>query len=956
MEEVAVGIDLGTTNSCVAAIQNGRPKIIEDERGYNILPSCVAFKSHGKFVVGHGAKALILTNPTQTVYAVKRLIGRKFSSVEVQEARRRLSYEIFEGEGDEAILRLGDVELTPEEISSIVLKCIREVAERALGCPVQQAVITVPAYFNHAQRRATLQAAELAGLDCLRLINEPTAAALAYGFKKDLDKRVAIYDLGGGTFDLSVLEIGGGVYETLGTSGNTFLGGEDFDYRVVDYLADQFRQQHGVDLREDKMSLQRLKDAAERAKCELSFVDRTPILIPRVHESLNLEMTLDRTTLEGLVDDLIKETVRITSEALSDADVSLEELDEIILVGGMTRMPKVQEAIRVFFGMAPCKGVHPEEVVATGASVQAFSLEEEAESHILLDVTPFSLGIDTAGGFFSRIIDRNTTLPVTLGRTFTTVTDNQDVVKVVVRQGESEVANDNEFLGEFSLEGIRQAARMTPRIDVDFKIDANGILHVTAADRDTGEAQTVSIKDYQEKVASGTATDVQLAVGEPEGGGAAPAAAAAAAAGGGLFGKLKTLFGKGDEGAGDGPSQPDTDVQDRSGAPDAGPQLDVQDRGGAEPVHTDNQMDVQDRGMSMAPPEDPGHELTDRDAFSIPDQPPPMEGQSMAQPGDEIADNLKNSLGGMFGEPTGSGPAVAQGDAIQPAAPAAPEDPYGIAPAEGAAQPAAEPFGITPVVQTPLGGEPPQPAAPEEPYGIAPLGGDPGGAPASPAPSAPATGDSLMPLPDARPHVDTRDRTDLGVQAQQQEPAEADPFAIRERPQLDPFGVSGGGGTDPFMGQEGESAKADPFALSDTTRSKRTRRVDTQLQTKPGITPAAFNLAENPEAVAASRKRPARLKIRYKRSATFVKEFTENLARGGTFVKTKSPLEVGRRCVFELSVKDLTDTLALKGMVVWSSRGIDKLDADQEPGMGIQYDTEDAEGLESVRAAVQELA
>ena len=951
MDEVAVGIDLGTTNSCVAAIQNGRPKIIEDERGYNILPSCVAFKSHGKFVVGHGAKALILTNPTQTVYAVKRLIGRKFSSVEVQEARRRLSYEIFEGEGDEAVLRLGDVELTPEEISSIVLKCIREVAERALGCPVQQAVITVPAYFSHAQRRATLQAAELAGLDCLRLINEPTAAALAYGFKKDLDKRVAIYDLGGGTFDLSVLEIGGGVYETLGTSGNTFLGGEDFDYRVVDYLADQFRQQHGVDLREDNMSLQRLKDAAERAKCELSFVDRTPILIPRVHESLNLEMTLDRTTLESLVDDLIKETVRITSEALADADVSLDELDEIILVGGMTRMPKVQEAIRVFFGMAPCKGVHPEEVVATGASVQAYSLEEEADSHILLDVTPFSLGIDTAGGFFSRIIDRNTTLPVTLGRTFTTVTDNQEAVKVIVRQGESEVASDNEFLGEFSLEGVRQAARMTPRIDVDFKIDANGILHVTAADRDTGEAQSVSIRDYQEKVASGTATDVQLAVGGDAAQGAAPGTAAAAAAGGGLFGKLKTLFGKGEEGSSEA-SKVDTDVVDRAGGAGAAPLLDVQDRGATEQVPQNNLVDIQDRGgMSMAPPEDPGIELTDRQSFSIPDQPPPMENVPYSDPGrDEVADNLKNSLGSMFGEPTGGGPVVAPGDALQPDPPAMPEDPYGIAPQDGPTQPAAEPFGITPSVHTPQAGEIPPPAAPAEPYGVAPIG-----APSGP-PTATPSADSMMPLPDARPHVDTRDRTDLGVQAQQQAPADADPFAIRERPQLDPFGVGGGGTTDPFMGQEGEPATADPFALSDTTRSKRTRRVDTQVQTKAGITPAAFNLAENPEAVAASRKRPARLKIRYKRASTFVKEFTENLARGGTFVKTKSPLEVGRRCIFELTVKDRDDTLALKGMVVWSSRGVEQLDAGQEPGMGIQYDMEDAEGLESVRSAVQELS
>ena len=633
MEDVVVGIDLGTTNSCVAAIIEGRPKIIEDERGYNILPSCVAFRSKGKFVVGHGAKALILTNPDQTVYAAKRLIGRRFSSPEIQEAVNRLSYQVFEGVNDEVLLRLGEVELTPVEVSSVVIKCIKEVAERSLDTAVQRAVVTVPAYFNNAQRMATKEAVELAGLECMRLVNEPTAAALAYGFKKDLDKKIAIYDLGGGTFDLSVLEISGGVYETLGTSGNSYLGGEDFDYRVVDHLAEQFVADHGEDLREDRMSMQRLKDAAERAKCELSFVDKTPVLIPRVYENYNLEMTLTRDVLESLVDDLIRETVRITSEALNEANVSIDELDEIILVGGMTRMPKVQEAIRVFFGMAPCKGVHPEEVVAIGAAVQAYSLENEAESHLLLDVTPFSLGIDTAGGFFGKVINRNSTIPVNQSRCFTTVNDNQDEVKIVVRQGESGMADENEFLGEFTLEGIRPAPRMVPRVDVTFKIDANGILNVSAVDRDTGEKQTVKIRDYIDRASpQGSSTEIQLASNPDEvvlsaaKGKADPGAGGAA---GGVFGKLKGLFGGKDKA----PAADSTDLADKdssAGAPVASTELADKSKPLPEPAEAEPEpvTELADKSKpipDIAAPE-PVTDMADRDLGPdlIPDDSAPI--------------------------------------------------------------------------------------------------------------------------------------------------------------------------------------------------------------------------------------------------------------------------------------------------------------------------------------------
>ena len=914
MEDVVVGIDLGTTNCCVAAIVDGRPKIIEDERGYNILPSCVAFRSKGKFVVGHGAKALILTNPDQTVYAIKRLIGRKFTSPEVQSSRKRLSYQIFEGVNDEVLLRLGEVELTPVEVSSVIIKCIREVAERSGGRSVQRAVVTVPAYFNNAQRAATKEAVELAGLECIRLINEPTAAALAYGFKRDLEKKIAVFDLGGGTFDISVLEISSGVYETLGTSGNSYLGGEDFDYRIVDHLAEQFLSDHGVDLRDEKMSLQRLKDAAERAKCELSFVDKTPLLIPRVHGEFNLETTLTRTTLEGLVDDLIRETIRITSEALSEANISIEELDEIILVGGMTRMPKVQEAIRVFFGMSPCKGVHPEEVVAVGAAVQAFSLEEEGDGHLLLDVTPFSLGIDTAGGYFGKVIGRNSTVPINQARTFTTVTDNQEEVRIMVRQGESNLATENEFLGEFILQGIRPAPRMVPRVDVSFKIDSNGILSVAAVDRDTGEKKAVRIKDYIDKASSyETSTDIQLA--ENEGIGSAVAAGAAGAAGGGLFGKLKGMFG------GNQPQPSATDIADRDGAAtgqssteladkDASATLsastDLADRDSADvaiasPVPASTELEDRQTVNDAARPASLGTDLDEPSLAPVPfgkqAEPIPMPAPETPILGEDsgIAAELKASLGALFDTGGEAGSESGEGDSSD----ALPTDAYngddnltGAPAALGADQ------AMVPVDDDAMSG----------------------------SPSFAAT--------------QSADGSDPG-----------DPFAVQERPELDPFATGGGSGAD-----SGADDAADPFAASGTEHSHRVRKVDTQVQTKPDITPATIGLAGTPETAAAAKKKPAKLKIRYKRPQTFVKEFAENLERGGTYIKTPKPLENGRRCVFELTVPGFAQPLQIRGAVTWSSRGETTLTEGRAPGMVIDYDTEDTEGLDSVRRAVATLS
>ena len=399
---LTVGIDLGTTNSCVAVVQDGRPRVIEDERGYNILPSCLSVSGRGRFNVGHAAKAMILTDPDSCLYNVKRLIGRKFESEEVQEALKHISYEVSATEWGDVQLHLDEIVMSPSEASSVVLKAIKAIAESALGEPVTDAVITVPANFNHVQRKATLEAGEAAGLNVLRLVNEPTAAALAFGFKKDVEKTVAVFDLGGGTFDISVLQIGDGVYEILSTDGDTYLGGEDFDARIVDWLAESFQQRYGVDPREDVSALQRLRDAAERAKCELSFVDKTPILIPHLIGSNNLEVELARDHLEKLVSDLVKRTLQITDGALRAAGIAADELDDLILVGGMTRMPRIQEQLKSFFGKPPCKGVHPEEVVAIGAAVHGFNLHAEGGSTLLLDVTPFALGVDTAGATTSR--------------------------------------------------------------------------------------------------------------------------------------------------------------------------------------------------------------------------------------------------------------------------------------------------------------------------------------------------------------------------------------------------------------------------------------------------------------------------------------------------------------------------------------------------------------------------
>ncbi len=495
-----IGIDLGTTNTAVAVITDGRPRVIEDERGYKVLPSVVSSRGEGRFIVGQAAHDLILTSPDRTVYASKRLMGRRFDSPEVQKAMQRLQYQLSEAADGGVLIKVGDEWMTPPEVAAIVLQVARTMTEKALGEPVESAIITVPAHFNNAQRAQTLEAAELAGLRCDRLLNEPTAAALAYGHRKNVDRTVVLFDLGGGTFDVTVLKLADGVYEVLATSGDTWLGGEDFDYRVVDHLADAFQARTGSDLRTDRNALQRLKDAAERAKCDLSFSDRTNIVVPHLFGGKNLETLLTRTTLESLTADLITRCIDITRGAVADAGLPLSEVDEVVLVGGQTRMPRVREAVSGLFGREPSRSVHPEEAVAVGAAIYGNSLADSSQPQpILLDVTPFDLGIDSSGGMFSTIIAKNARVPTSETRSFTTAFDKQTSVRITVRQGESRVSVENEFLGEFVLEGLAPAARMQTKVDVTFRLDSNGILHVSAVDRAGGEPRAIAIRNYAER-------------------------------------------------------------------------------------------------------------------------------------------------------------------------------------------------------------------------------------------------------------------------------------------------------------------------------------------------------------------------------------------------------------------------------------------------------------------------
>jgi molecular chaperone DnaK len=498
MEKV-IGIDLGTFNSCVAVVEGGTPVVIANRGGYKVTPSMVAITETGKRLVGHIAKRQAITNAENTVYAAKRLIGRKYNSPRVQAALQNLPYRIVEGPHNDPRIQLRDKVYSIPEISAMVLQEMKTIAEEYLGHKVEKAVITVPAYFNDGQRQATRDAGTIAGLDVIRIINEPTAAALAYGFGKNIDRRVAVYDLGGGTFDISIMEISSsGVFKVVSTAGDTFLGGEDFDQRIIDWLVQGFREEHGIDLRQDRMALQRLKDAAEKAKCELSSVVETEVNLPFIistarSEALHLQRLLTRGQLEELTDDLIRRTIEICETTLQAAGLEKDEIEDVILVGGMTRMPRVQQMVADYFEREPCKGVHPDEVVALGAAIQGAALVDDAHSTVLLDVTPHTLGIMVAGGGFEALIGQNSTVPTSATKSFTTVRDNQNAVKIVVMQGESQRAEDNELLGEFILTGLRRAPAGQVEIEVTFEINADGIVSVHAKDVETGRSQSITV-------------------------------------------------------------------------------------------------------------------------------------------------------------------------------------------------------------------------------------------------------------------------------------------------------------------------------------------------------------------------------------------------------------------------------------------------------------------------------
>ena len=869
-----IGIDLGTTNTAVAVFMKGRPKVLEDEKGYKVLPSVVCQKDDGSFVVGQAAKNRILTDPHHTVYAAKRLIGRQADSRQAQDASRRMPYEVVEGPDGEAHVTIGEHVMSPVEVSAIILKVAKQIAEKALGETVDDAVITVPAYFNHSQRAATMKAAEMAGLRCDRLLNEPTAAALAYGFRKDVERNVAIFDLGGGTFDVSVLHLSSGVYEVLATSGDTYLGGEDFDLRIVEWLADRFLADHREDLREDVTALQRLKDAAERAKCELSFTDKVTVLVPRITATKNLEYELTRSQLEELVADLVEKTVEITRDAVSMSGLQIAQLDDVVLVGGQTRMPRVREAISALFGKEPSRSVHPEEVVAIGAAVHAQSLDEpEVGTTLLIDVTPFDLGIDSAGGFFTTVIERNTRIPFTKTRVFTTANEDQERVRITVRQGASRVADECERLGEFILDGLRAAARMERKIDVTFRIDANGMLHTTAVDRLTGERKQLVIRNYGDRATDPNLPDLDEVERSREAraeklrsGVAAPAVAGAPKKGGGF---LSGLFG---------------------GKKD-----------GQKKTTTVPKMQEAER-LEVAPVE----ETADPASIDLPEVEPIAPAIDLPAPPPEAEPATKLAIEVPTIEPLDVEPYEEE------------------APARVAAVDVDEPARIGADDLSAVFDEVPD----EEPIDYD--GFDP---------EPVAVDASLLDFDD----VPIDDLIDDEVEDEVDElPAEALGY-------LAPPDASHANGSVPELSDDDLAPAEDDDLRPALLEEDLFYPEDLYAEAPEEDLPVPEPEPEPPPEPRQRTRKPARLKISYRTTSAFVREYRENLDRGRTFIKAEKPLKEGRECTFEIAVPGQNDPVRLDGVVVWSSRKR-VLQAGEEKGMEIEYrlspsETEYIDGL-----------
>ena len=912
----AIGIDLGTTNTAVAVLVDGRPRVLEDERGYKVLPSCVSMKDDGQFVVGQAARNLAITRPDRTVYAVKRLAGRRHDSAEAVQIRSRVSYGVGPDEDGGCLVQIGDDWYTPTEVHAVILQVARSIAERALGEEVDEAVITVPAYFNHQQRASTLEAAKMAGLRCDRLLNEPTAAALAYGHRKDIDRTIAVYDLGGGTFDVSVLHLSRGVYEVLSTAGETYLGGEDFDYRLVDYLADHFGNEHGVDLREEPQPLQRLKEAAERAKCELSFTDRTTVLIPRITASASLEVAVSRLTLEGLVEDLVDRTLEIARGAVQDAGLQLSDIDDVILVGGQTRMPRVREAISALFQVEPSRSVHPEEVVAIGAAVHASSLTEaDASRPLLLDVTPFDLGIDVAGGLFQPLISRNSHVPAAGTRVFATAHDNQEQVEVTVRQGDSRFAEENEFLGRFVMRGLTPAPRMETKVEVTFRLDSNGMLHVSAVEQGTGERKQITIQNYAEVVQGGEARvegDLDTGAGQGDN---APVVTSEKPKGG-FFGRL---FGrkKAKEAA---PASPAEKKRSRQATRPPG----VTGASSPNPAVPPVEATELPAEPSLQPAE-PSLQPAEPSLQPVEAEPLPVD-LSMLAEAEPIA------LGGedLLMLPDDDLPAEESG--------------LGLEDEEDLAAPLG--FALGPDDDgDPFGGEADPFASGDDPFST---GDDPFAGGAFAAPPADEEDEDDDPSEDtafAMP-LDGDEDDDLSEDTAFAMPLDDDDDEDDEDDELSE-----------------DTAFAMP--LDDEEEYRDEENWDQSLQPLPAPEPRAAPeppaIPEpTPQAAPKPRSRPrrkkrAKLKLAYPDPTAMVVEYRNNLRRGGCFVKTSKPLAVGRECDIEVRAPGLEDPIRIPGVVTWSSRGQSVLPAGQSPGMGIEYRL-DARARASVEDALAGLS